>query len=389
MNSNERTTLSRTLSKILRHKAHDEGLTLRADGYISVASILSRPKLSNLKADLEKIQEVVAKDNKTRFTMMQEEGGEWFIRANQGHSLAVDELSLTPITDAKLYPTVLHGTSMAAWDRIQSLGLSKMKRNHIHCATGAFGTVKSGVRRNCEVFIHIDLPKAMHDGIRFFESSNGVILTSGMDGTLAPQYFSHVEAADGSVLVDRRDQSSPAVTRVGIRTALGPRDLFGSTIETAVPKSWLDASLLRQVPDTQEVFLDPDNADRSFIVELVERLDVSDPDAGTEHYKVLSEDNDAAAHHITKTEVILPAQDGQDCKILVSGSQKIAKFNTPTQKEISVVMGIVRLAKVSTDVLLMYNAPYSADTVEDGMDIVRAALDRFKVKDWSLFPECC
>lgn len=67
-----------------------------------------------------------------------------------------------------------------------------MKRNHIHLAKGTLNEpgVISGVRRDVNLYIYIDLKKALGDGIKFFESDNGVILTPGNDrGYLEPKYF--------------------------------------------------------------------------------------------------------------------------------------------------------------------------------------------------------
>ena len=66
-----------------------------------------------------------------------------------------------------------------------------MNRNHIHFAKG-FATDKeviSGIRPNCSIAIIIDLAAALADGIPFFESTNGVILTPGnSDGFLETKW---------------------------------------------------------------------------------------------------------------------------------------------------------------------------------------------------------
>lgn len=79
---------------------------------------------------------------------------------------------------------------MQAWKEIKNSGLNRMKRNHIHFAAGYKKDVISGMRGNCDVFIEIDMGKAMNDGIVFYMSENEVILTSGLDGVLPIKYFS-------------------------------------------------------------------------------------------------------------------------------------------------------------------------------------------------------
>lgn len=74
-----------------------------------------------------------------------------------------------------------------------------MSRNHIHFAPGMPKQegVISGMRGSCDVYIEIDLFKAMKDGINFYISSNNVILTEGVNGALDPKYFKKVVGKDG------------------------------------------------------------------------------------------------------------------------------------------------------------------------------------------------
>ena len=408
MNSNERTTLSRTLSKILRHKAIDEGLTIRPDGFIDLSSLLLRPKLIKLNATVERVKEVVEKDNKSRFTLRDDHGTIW-IRANQGHSIVVDDLELRPLLDPSEYPTVVHGTSLEAWKSIEREGLKKQGRNHIHLASGLHA--KSGVRKNCQVFIYIDLQKALEDGILFWVSSNGVILTTGSDGTLPRLYFSKVEGKDGSSLVqdlnhlslsttaDDKGQVNSSDDKVNeplnsnqnmVKTQMNSKnnmikkDLYGGHMSALIPASWLDASDFRQIPDTQEVYLPPDSENVSLIIELVEAPpgDLSLSDAIREHYKTLAEDNEASVSHL-KDSVKLSSQAGP--AILVHGTQQVSKFNSQEKDLVHVTLGLLRLARAKTDVLVSFN---SAGTIEaNGTTLVTQILESLAVNDWSLFPD--
>ena len=79
-----------------------------------------------------------------------------------------------------------------------------MGRNHIHFATGLLGEegVISGMRMTATVLIYIDLEKALKDGILFFRSENGVVLTEGLnnEGYLPKDYFLKVVTKKGDVL---------------------------------------------------------------------------------------------------------------------------------------------------------------------------------------------
>jgi len=55
------------------------------------------------------------------------------------------------------------------------------------------------MRAKSEILIHIDMAKAMGAGIKFYRSSNNVILTSGNEeGFLLKEFFSVVEQRDGT-----------------------------------------------------------------------------------------------------------------------------------------------------------------------------------------------
>ena len=67
---------------------------------------------------------------------------------------------------------MIHGTYRRFWDGISTSGLSRMNRNHIHFAPGFPGSsgVISGMRSTVELYIFIDLKKAMN-------GKNGFIVT--------------------------------------------------------------------------------------------------------------------------------------------------------------------------------------------------------------------
>lgn len=100
---------------------------------------------------------------------------------------------------------------------LEKQGLSKMSRNHIHIAQGLAGdtvisgalftspqsrwqntNIDTGMRNSADIFIHIDLRKALDAGYKFQLSANGVILTTGNEmGVIPPEFFSRVERRVG------------------------------------------------------------------------------------------------------------------------------------------------------------------------------------------------
>ncbi|XP_038309768.1 LOW QUALITY PROTEIN: tRNA 2'-phosphotransferase 1 [Canis lupus familiaris] len=184
--------LSKALSYALRHGALKLGLPMRADGFVPLDTLLQLPQFHSFSA--EDVQRVVDTNRKQRFALQPGDPSTGpLIRANQGHSLQVPELELMPLeTPQALPPMLVHGTFWQHWPSILLKGLSCRGRTHIHLAPGLPGDpgVISGMRPNCEVAVLIDGPLALADGIPFFRSANGVILTPGnADGFLLPKYF--------------------------------------------------------------------------------------------------------------------------------------------------------------------------------------------------------
>nr|CAD7403742.1 unnamed protein product [Timema poppensis] len=188
--------LSKLLSWSLRHGAEKEGLDITDDGFINVSDLLNH-RLFRGKYTLEDIQRVVAENNKQRFYLQtNQDGGILRIRANQGHSIKkITNLDLTPIIDERDFPVIIHGTYWQHWDQIQKEGLSRMNRLHIHFSPGepSDSQVISGMRQSCQIYIYIDVRKALADSLKFYKSKNNVILSPGNErGYILPQYFSQV-----------------------------------------------------------------------------------------------------------------------------------------------------------------------------------------------------
>lgn len=156
---------------------------------------------------LSDVQSMVSSNDKQRFALKpnpatnqslsttSDDPADYLIRANQGHSIKLDSSALlTPITleDGSVPPKVLHGTYFAFWPAIEeSGGLRPMGRNHVHCSTGTPEEgVVSGMRRDAELIIEIDIEASLREGITWWQSDNGVLLTEGgQDGVLSSRFF--------------------------------------------------------------------------------------------------------------------------------------------------------------------------------------------------------
>lgn len=186
--------LSKALSYVLRHGANQMGFKLSTDGFLFVEDILSHPQFRSY--SLDDVKRVVEKNDKQRFKLQPHpENGRLQIRANQGHSVQVKDLELKPVLAGSpdCPAEAVHGSYLRNWSSIQQHGLSRMKRTHIHLAPGLPGDdgVISGMRRDCDLAIFIDVTKALSDGLKFCWSENAVLLTTGdAEGKLLPKYFS-------------------------------------------------------------------------------------------------------------------------------------------------------------------------------------------------------
>jgi 2'-phosphotransferase len=197
MEEKKKTQVSKKLSYYLRHHLGKLHCTVSPDGFVPVSALMTLKDFTGV--TFEDIQFIVETCPKQRFSLKKQSLNgvvEDFIRANQGHSLpsaqssGIDAAAIyQPITEPMSY--CAHGTTREAFAKIQTSGIKRMNRTHIHFAQKP--NAKSGFRSSSEVLVHIDMAKAMNDGIKFFLSDNGVILCDGIDGTIDAKYISEVE----------------------------------------------------------------------------------------------------------------------------------------------------------------------------------------------------
>ena len=179
--SNTRT--SKAMTYYLRHNL-DKFKTVNSAGYVKLNELLSL-----LDASRDEVSDIVKQCNKQRFHIL-ENKGEFYIRANQGHSKSTDNI----INPEDIYEEITepldycaHGTFKKHVSSIMKQGLNRMERSFIHFASSSDAI--SGKRTNNDVLIHIDMRSAMEDGIKFYLSKNNVILSEGIDGVMPPKYM--------------------------------------------------------------------------------------------------------------------------------------------------------------------------------------------------------
>lgn len=161
-------TISKFLSKHLRHQPEALGLTLAESGWVEIDALLAACTTHGFPITREQLDEVVRTSDKKRFSI---DGTR--IRANQGHSTAVD-LQLEPIEPP---PLLYHGTVDRFLTQILAFGLLKMKRHHVHLSADVDTAIKVGQRRGKPILLVIDSAMMHARGHLFYISVNGVWLT--------------------------------------------------------------------------------------------------------------------------------------------------------------------------------------------------------------------
>jgi putative RNA 2'-phosphotransferase len=169
--STSRVRISKLLSLGLRHEPGALGITLDDTGWTSVEAVLRGLAARGESIDAEELEEIVATSDKQRFALS---GDGTRIRANQGHSVAVD-LGLPPTTPPEI---LFHGTVRRFVDAIRAQGLLRRARTHVHLsAETATAATVAGRRAGDAVILHVRA-RSMHDaGHAFYRSANGVWLT--------------------------------------------------------------------------------------------------------------------------------------------------------------------------------------------------------------------
>lgn len=221
-------------------------------GFLSLRDVLNHRYFKSMKATPEDIFQAVNINDKKRFKIVRVEdqddeckecevhtyvqGCHYMICALQGHSIAsvTDSYGMTEIKKDDYPDQIIHGTYYNKLRGIkESGGLSRMTRNHIHFAEGMprymdpnkqtkkiyhkerlqvmrgkDGTdlrknrqesIISGMRKNCNVIISLDIEKLKKSDLVFYRSGNGVILCSGdKDGLVKLEYFAKVTDMNGN-----------------------------------------------------------------------------------------------------------------------------------------------------------------------------------------------
>jgi hypothetical protein len=139
-------------------------------------------------------------------------------------------------------------------------------------------------------------------------------------------------------------------------------ELFGGAIVCDFPPSYEDVSILRDIPDSEEVFQEA-ATDSSIIIELVEYQDgVEDEDIATFHFNNIAEINQVRSSRVEETTKIQRPGEAFRHFICCSGVQTgVIKFREqdPIGNDISVWLAVARMKSLNLELVVSVSAPIS------------------------------
>lgn len=169
-------SISKLLSLVLRHQPEALGLLLDEQGWVDVDVLIRQASAHGSPITHELLRQVVAENDKQRFAFSADG---LRIRANQGHSVAVD-LDLKPMQPpAELF----HGTATRFVDSIRAQGLRPGSRQHVHLSADVDTAIRVGQRHGKPTVLRIKAGPMADDGHTFYRSANGVWLVAAVPVT--------------------------------------------------------------------------------------------------------------------------------------------------------------------------------------------------------------
>ncbi len=170
MNEQQKKSVSKFLSLILRHQPEVIGITLDENGWTDVDELIAKMNTNGHRISFDELEEVVETNDKQRFAFSDDYNK---IRASQGHSVNIS-LGLDPQEPPEY---LYHGTVAKFLDSIRKEGLQRMSRQHLHLSRDRETAMKVGSRRGIPVILNINTGAMHQDGFLFYLSDNGVWLT--------------------------------------------------------------------------------------------------------------------------------------------------------------------------------------------------------------------
>lgn len=168
--------LSKFLSYVLRHEPKSIGITLDINGWVDVDVLIKKAAEHGTSFTLAELEDVVANNEKKRFTIVTTDGIS-LIRAAQGHSSAQVKMELVK----RVPPDMLyHGTASKHLKSIMKQGLIPGTRHHVHLSSDSATAMTVGGRHGRPVLLKINTKAMYEQGYHFYLSDNEVWLTDNV-----------------------------------------------------------------------------------------------------------------------------------------------------------------------------------------------------------------
>ena len=188
-------------------------------------------------------------------------------------------------------------------------------------------------------------------------------------------------------------------------TPVSKRDLFGGALSIYLPSTFIDVSEIRQVPDYQEVFSDP-QTDQCLMIDLLEHDPLADDDRASEnHFYQLAHDQGTHEVKLTETRRItgedIPQALKENENVVVSltiGQTMVKKSRQGREEKdcVNIYLACVRLKQVKTDACVIFNDPIHTEDQEEelrksplerrqAMQLFKQVLSTFAIHDYGLF----
>jgi putative RNA 2'-phosphotransferase len=171
-------SLSKFMSKILRHTPEQFGVTLDHEGFCDIDDLINgiqaEARWSGVSG--EDIIQVVENCPKQRYEIVND-----YIRANYGHSAG--RLEYKPTAPP---PVLYHGTNTKVVHKILAEGIKPMGRKYVHLSEGVEFATLAGKRRGELVILKVNSLEASDNNVKFYVANNGVWLAD----YIPPEYLS-------------------------------------------------------------------------------------------------------------------------------------------------------------------------------------------------------
>lgn len=172
--------ISKFISLLLRHKPEVLNLSMDEHGWVQTEELIAGIAKKQY-FTMEMLEEIVRTDEKNRYSFNEDKT---LIRANQGHSIAVD----VELEQAEPPEYLWHGTGEKFAASIEKEGLLPKSRLYVHLSTDKETAWKVGKRHGNPVLYQVDCRRMVEDGFAFYRSANGVWLTKSVPVAYLEQF---------------------------------------------------------------------------------------------------------------------------------------------------------------------------------------------------------